>query len=66
MRGSNLFAACSLVVAGLPREDKEKLLRSLATECGYTLEPAGKTIVQNRIEVCLPPHNAAHTVGNKA
>ncbi len=39
MRGQNLFAACSLVVAGLPREDKEKLLTDLAREFGYTLQP---------------------------
>lgn len=33
-------SASTVVVAGLPREDKEKLLRELAKECGYLLQPA--------------------------
>jgi hypothetical protein len=35
-----LSSACAIVVSGLPREDKEKLLRELARECGYLLQPA--------------------------
>ncbi len=38
-----LTSACAIVVAGLPREDKEKLLRELAKECGYLLQPAAHT-----------------------
>jgi hypothetical protein len=34
-----LNSACKIVVSGLPREAKEKLLRDLARECGYHLEP---------------------------
>jgi hypothetical protein len=37
-----LSNACAIVVAGLPREDKEKLLRELARECGYLLQPAAQ------------------------
>jgi hypothetical protein len=38
---SNAFtSARDFVVAELPREDKERLLRELARECGYLLEPA--------------------------
>jgi hypothetical protein len=38
---SNAFtSARNFVVAELPREDKEMLLRELARECGYLLEPA--------------------------
>jgi hypothetical protein len=33
-------SASNTIVAGLPREDKEKLLRELARECGYLLQPA--------------------------
>jgi len=37
---SNAFnSARDFVVAELPREDKEMLLRELAHECGYVLEP---------------------------
>jgi hypothetical protein len=35
-----LTSACAIVVAGLPREDKERLLHELARECGYHLQPA--------------------------
>jgi hypothetical protein len=34
-----LNSACKIVVSGLAREDKERLLRELARECGYNLEP---------------------------
>jgi hypothetical protein len=34
------FSAYAHAVTELPREDKEKLLRALARECGYLLEPA--------------------------
>jgi hypothetical protein len=34
------FSAYAHAVTQLPREDKEKLLRALARECGYLLEPA--------------------------
>jgi hypothetical protein len=34
-----LNSACKIVVSGLQREDKERLLRELARECGYHLEP---------------------------
>ena len=44
MRNHNLFAACSIVCAGLPREDKEKLLQELAKECGYNLQPKTVTL----------------------
>jgi hypothetical protein len=38
---SNTFtSARNFVVSELPREDKEILLRELARECGYLLEPA--------------------------
>jgi len=33
----NLASACAIVIAGLTREDKERLLRELARECGYQL-----------------------------
>jgi hypothetical protein len=37
---SNAFtSAHNFVVSELPREDKEMLLRELARECGYLLEP---------------------------
>jgi hypothetical protein len=36
------FSAYAHAVTQLPREDKEKLLRALARECGYLLEPAPK------------------------
>jgi len=40
---SNAFtSARDFVVAELPREDKERLLRELAQECGYLLEPAAR------------------------
>jgi hypothetical protein len=35
-------SARDFVVAELPREDKEMLLRELARECGYLLEPAAR------------------------
>jgi hypothetical protein len=31
-----------MIVTELPREDKEKLLRELARECGYLLQPAAR------------------------
>ena len=34
-----LNSACKIVVSGLAREDKERLLHELARECGYNLEP---------------------------
>lgn len=37
-------SACATVVAALPREDKEQLLRELAKECGYLLHPAAHTL----------------------
>jgi hypothetical protein len=37
---SAFTSARDFVVAELPREDKEMLLRELARECGYLLEPA--------------------------
>jgi hypothetical protein len=40
MSSHALTSACAIVVAGLPRVDKEKLLRELAKECGYLLHPA--------------------------
>jgi hypothetical protein len=42
MTSHALTSACAIVVAGLPREDKEKLLRELAKECGYLLQPAAQ------------------------
>lgn len=33
-------SASNTIVAGLPKEDKERLLRELAQECGYVLQPA--------------------------
>jgi hypothetical protein len=40
---SNAFtSARNFVVSELPREDKEILLRELARECGYLLEPAAR------------------------
>jgi hypothetical protein len=39
-----LTSAFAIVVAGLPREDKEKLLRELAKECGYLLHPVSHTL----------------------
>jgi hypothetical protein len=39
LTSSALISACNIVVAGLPREDKERLLRELARECGYLLQP---------------------------
>jgi hypothetical protein len=36
------LSAYASVVTQLPREEKEKLLRVLARECGYLLEPAPK------------------------
>jgi hypothetical protein len=36
-------SAGALLVAALPREDKEKLLRELAKECGYLLQPVAHT-----------------------
>jgi hypothetical protein len=40
---SNAFtSARDFVAAELPREDKEMLLRELARECGYLLEPAAR------------------------
>ena len=33
-------SASNTIVAGLPKEDKERLLRELARECGYVLQPA--------------------------
>ena len=44
MSSQTLTTACATVVAGLPREDKEKLLRELAKECGYLLHPAAHTL----------------------
>ena len=38
-----LTSACAIVVSGLAREDKERLLRELARECGYHLHPAKDT-----------------------
>jgi hypothetical protein len=35
-----LTSASNTAVSGLPREDKERLLRELARECGYLLQPA--------------------------
>jgi hypothetical protein len=35
------------VVAELPREDKEMLLRELARECGYLLEPATPHVLED-------------------
>jgi hypothetical protein len=43
MASHALTSAGVMIVAGLPREDKEKLLRELATECGYLLQPAAHT-----------------------
>jgi hypothetical protein len=37
-----LTSARDFVAAALPREDKEMLLRELARECGYLLEPAAR------------------------
>jgi hypothetical protein len=34
-----LNSACKIVVSGLAREEKERLLYELARECGYNLEP---------------------------
>jgi hypothetical protein len=36
---SALSPACTDAVTELPREHKEKLLRDLARECGYILQP---------------------------
>jgi hypothetical protein len=33
----NLTSACAIVIASLNKEDKERLLRELARECGYQL-----------------------------
>jgi hypothetical protein len=40
LASKTLTSACAIVVAGLPREDKERLLHELARECGYHLQPA--------------------------
>ena len=37
MRLHKLTSACSIVIDGLPIEEKQKLLRQLAHECGYVL-----------------------------
>jgi hypothetical protein len=37
MRLQKLTSACSIVIDGLPIEEKQKLLRQLAHECGYVL-----------------------------
>jgi hypothetical protein len=37
MRLQKLTSACSIVIDGLPIEEKQKLLRELAHECGYVL-----------------------------
>jgi hypothetical protein len=37
MRLQKPTTACSIVIAGLPIEEKQKLLRELAHECGYAL-----------------------------
>jgi hypothetical protein len=37
MRLQKLTSACSIVIDGLPIEEKQKLLRELAQECGYVL-----------------------------
>ena len=39
MPSETLNSACKIVVSGLAREDKERLLHELARECGYRLEP---------------------------
>lgn len=39
MPSETLNSACKIVVSGLAREDKERLLHELARECGYHLEP---------------------------
>jgi hypothetical protein len=44
LTSSALISACNIVVAGLPREDKERLLRELARECGYLLQPVTHTL----------------------
>jgi hypothetical protein len=45
---SNAFtSARDFVVAELPREDKEMLLRELARECGYLLEPATRLVPED-------------------
>jgi hypothetical protein len=37
MRLQNLTSACSIVIAGLPMEEKQRLLCELAHECGYVI-----------------------------
>jgi hypothetical protein len=37
MQLHKLTSACSIVIDGLPIEEKQKLLRQLAHECGYVL-----------------------------
>jgi hypothetical protein len=37
MRLQKLTSACSIVIDGLPIEEKQQLLRELAHECGYVL-----------------------------
>jgi hypothetical protein len=37
MRLQKLTSACSIAIGGLPIEEKQKLLRQLAHECGYVL-----------------------------
>ena len=37
MRLRTLTSACSIVIAGLPIEEKQKLMRELAHEFGYAL-----------------------------
>ena len=55
----NLFAACSRVVAGLLGEEKERLFRQLAAECGYSIQllAATPTAAYRPPHVCLsePP-----------
>ena len=43
MASHALTSAGAMVVAALPREDKEKLLHELAKECGYLLQPVAHT-----------------------
>ena len=39
MPSETLHSASKILVSGLAREEKERLLRELARECGYHLEP---------------------------
>jgi hypothetical protein len=43
LSSNTLTSACNTIIAELPREDKEKLLRDLARECGYLLQPSAQS-----------------------